>query len=246
MACRNFPRAQAKPSLMPDTFSYTASLEQLGYVIVPAVLRQAEIDALKDELAPLLKDNPAAGIRGLARKASGILKLADSVSLRSLIDPLLGEGAQLVRTILFNKSEYANWQVAWHQDLSIAVAEKSEVEGYDNWSIKEGVPHVQPPVELLENMLTVRLHLDAADNSNGALWVAPGSHRLGRLPDGEAAAMVERHGKHLCSVESGDALLMRPLLLHASRKTSSPKPRRIIHFEFSASALPHPLSWAES
>lgn len=231
---------------MPDVCPYAASLEQEGYAVIPRILKQAEIDALGEELALLLKANSAAGIRGLAGKAAGIRKLADSVSVRSVIEPILGEGAQLVRSILFNKSEHANWQVAWHQDLSIAVAEKSSVDGYENWSMKDGVPHVQPPAALLENMLTLRLHLDAADDSNGALWVAPGSHRLGRLPDGVGAAIAERYGKRLCQAEAGDALLMRPLLLHASRKASASRQRRVIHFEFSAAVLPHPLSWAES
>ena len=47
----------------------------------------------------------------------------------------------------------------WHQDLSIAVKERHEVAGFGPWSVKEGVP-VQPPVEILESMLTLRLHLD--------------------------------------------------------------------------------------
>jgi ectoine hydroxylase-related dioxygenase (phytanoyl-CoA dioxygenase family) len=98
----------------------------------------------------------------------------------------------------------------------------------------------------LKQMLTVRLHLDAADESNGALWVSPGSHRFGRLPAGEAAAMAERQSKHLCRVQAGDALLFRPLILHASRKAIASRTRRVIHLEFSGVTLPMPLAWAET
>jgi ectoine hydroxylase-related dioxygenase (phytanoyl-CoA dioxygenase family) len=165
----------------------------------------------------------------------------------SLVAPVLGPGARLVRSILFNKGEEANWQVAWHQDLAIAVTERAEVVGYSSWSIKEGVLHVQPPVQVLERMLSVRLHLDPADETNGALWVSPGSHRFGRLSASEAAATAERNGKHLCVVRAGDALLLRPLILHASRKATSVMPRRVIHLEFAAAAsLTEPLAWAEA
>ena len=47
--------------------------------------------------------------------------------------------------------------------------------------MKEGIPHVQPPTAILEQMLTVRIHLDRTDESNGALKVIPGSHRQGKL-----------------------------------------------------------------
>jgi ectoine hydroxylase-related dioxygenase (phytanoyl-CoA dioxygenase family) len=120
------------------------------------------------------------------------------------------------------------------------------VDGYSSWSVKDGVPHVQPPEEILEQMLTVRLHLDPAGQTNGALWVSPGSHRLGRLPASDAAPMAERNGKHLCVVRAGDALLMRPLILHASRKAASSAPRRVIHLEFTGASLPRSLAWAEA
>jgi ectoine hydroxylase-related dioxygenase (phytanoyl-CoA dioxygenase family) len=106
------------------------------------------------------------------------------------------------------------------------------------------VTHVQPPVEILERMLSIRLHLDAADETNGGLWVAPGSHLLGRLPASEAARVARARGQHLCSVAAGDALLFRPLLVHASRKATSPRSRRIIHLEFAGVSLPEPLTWA--
>jgi ectoine hydroxylase-related dioxygenase (phytanoyl-CoA dioxygenase family) len=94
-------------------------------------------------------------------------------------------------------------------------------------------------------MLTVRLHLDRADENNGALWLSPGSHRLGRIPADATASTADRLGKQLCSVNAGDAVLFRPLTLHASRKAIVESPRRVIHLEFANVALPVPLSWAE-
>jgi ectoine hydroxylase-related dioxygenase (phytanoyl-CoA dioxygenase family) len=176
---------------------------------------------------------------------AGVRRLAESPAVRGLVEPVLGDAARLVRSILFTKGEDANWQVPWHQDLAIAVRERAEVAGYASWSVKDGVPHVQPPIAVLEQMLAVRLHLDAADASNGALWVSPGSHRLGRLAASEAAGAAERLGAQVCAVAAGDALVLRPLLLHASRKVTSARPRRVVHLEFCAAELPAPLAWAE-
>lgn len=220
------------------------SIERDGFAIVPGVLDERSRLKLLADVEKLLLKSPS-GIRGLAAKLHTVRALAQSSSVRSLVEPVLGPAAQLVRSILFNKSDQANWQVAWHQDFAIAVVEKVEVEGYSAWSVKEGVMHVQPPVEVLEQMLSVRVHLDSADETNGALWVSPGSHRLGRLPTSDAAAVAEGNGKCLCAVHAGDVMLMRPLILHASRKATSSMPRRVIHLEFAGISLPKPLAWAE-
>lgn len=221
-----------------------STIERDGFVIAPAALDdRTRLDLIRD-VEGLLLESPA-GVRGLAAKVPGVAALARSASVRSLVEPILGQRARLVRSILFNKSSDTNWQVAWHQDLTIAVRSQVEAEGYSSWSVKEGVLHVQPPVQVLEQMLSVRLHLDPADDTNGALWVSPASHRLGRLPANEAASVAERNGKHLCIVRAGDALLFRPLILHASRKARSRQPRRVIHLEFANATLPESLAWAE-
>lgn len=223
----------------------SSSIQRDGFAISAGVLdEQSRLEFIRD-IEQWLVESPA-GVRGLAAKVPSVAVLAASAAVRSLVAPLVGPEPKLVRSILFNKSSDANWQVAWHQDLAIAVASQGEIEGYSSWSVKEGVVHVQPPVQVLEQMLTVRLHLDAADGKNGALWVSPGSHRLGRLRASEAARAAEQNGKHLCAVQAGDALLFRPLILHASRKATSAQPRRVIHLEFAAASLPRPLAWAEA
>jgi ectoine hydroxylase-related dioxygenase (phytanoyl-CoA dioxygenase family) len=221
-------------------------LDRDGFAIVPAVLEPPAVEELAREMEAQLPDSCSAGVRGLAKRVGSVRELARSAPIRSLVEPVLASGAKLVRSALFHKSKKANRQVAWHQDLVIAVQERFEVEGYTSWSMKEGVPHVQPPIEILERMLGVRLHLDAADESNGALWVSPGSHRLGRIAEQEAAGVAERGGRRLCVVDAGDVLLFRPLILHASRKVTSDRPRRVIHLEYAGVTLPEPLRWAGS
>jgi ectoine hydroxylase-related dioxygenase (phytanoyl-CoA dioxygenase family) len=100
-------------------------------------------------------------------------------------------------------------------------------------------------VELLEQMLTIRLHVDAADQSNGALRVIPGSHRKGRLSPDQIRELRSEHGEVLCAVPAGGAFLMRPLLLHASGRSTSPRHRRILHIEYAAFQLPEEIGWQE-
>lgn len=221
-----------------------ASIDRDGFSITPGVLASAAVHALAEQIETNLPHVTAAGIRGLCDKVPSVAVLAHSRIVRDLVEPILGVEATLVRSVFFSKTETANWQVAWHQDLTVAVRDKSEMEGFVSWSTKEGVIHVQPPASILEGMLSVRLNLDAADETNGGLWVAPRSHLLGRLPASEAAQAAESCGKHLCSVAAGDALLFRPLLVHASRKATSQRPRRVIHLEFAGVRLPEPLAWA--
>jgi ectoine hydroxylase-related dioxygenase (phytanoyl-CoA dioxygenase family) len=160
------------------------------------------------------------------------------------VEPILGISSFPVRGILFDKVPGANWHVGWHQDQIIPVAERRDVPEFTAWSVKHGVPHVRPPVTVLERMLTLRIHLDDCDAENGALRLIPGSHRRGLLSAKEIEEIVAREEPVVCSARRGDALVMRPLVLHASSPATSPTHRRVIHLEFAAGPLPGGLSWA--
>ena len=162
--------------------------------------------------------------------------------MRELACRYLGAGARAVRSILFDKTADSNWLVPWHQDLTIAVRERHDVDGWGPWSVKGGVTHVQPPVSVLESMLTLRLHLDDTPAENGALRVVPGSHRHGVIDVRRAAELRERGGEVTCAAGVGDVLLIRPLLLHASSKSTKPGRRRVLHVEYAAGELKWPLA----
>ena len=215
-------------------------LEQ-GFDIIPNLLDDATIDALIETLAPLQTEG-AAGARNLLDVAA-IQTLARSARVRALIEPILGPHCFAVRGIYFDKTAGANWKVPYHQDLSLAVRARFEREGFGPWSVKAGVFHVQPPTEILENMLTLRLHLDACDATNGALRVLENTHKLGKLSAAQIAREREIGAETVCAVPRGGALLMRPLLLHASSPALHPAHRRVIHLEWAAHELPAGLNW---
>ena len=224
-------------------------LERDGFAVIPGVLDTHTVAAL---IAAVSKTGDGAGsqrrgsvyaLRNLLEDVPEVAELADAPAVRALVTPILGPNCFPVRGILFDKTPEANWNVVWHQDLSIAVRERQEAEGFGPWSEKAGVVHVQPPAHILERMLTVRLHLDDCDETNGPLLVLPGSHRGGRLSAPEIQRQRTRTSGVACPVPSGGALLMRPLLLHASSASQSPRHRRVIHLEFAAEPLQAGLQW---
>ncbi|MFD1467049.1 phytanoyl-CoA dioxygenase family protein [Hymenobacter caeli] len=182
-------------------------------------------------------------IRNLLGEIPALGALLDTAALRKLLGELFPAGGHLTKAIYFDKPAGSNWLVAWHQDLMINVAHRADVPGFGPWTAKAGWVAVQPPVDVLENTVTVRLHLDACDATNGALKVVPGSHRRGVVP----AAAIAGHTATatVCAVPAGGAMLMKPLLLHASNRSTSDRPRRVIHLEFSAEELPAGLAWRE-
>ena len=174
-----------------------------------------------------------------------VRQLTRSSAIRQLVIPALGEDCFAARAILFNKTADSNWKVSWHQDVVDCGQRTRGRRRIRAMVIKDGVSHVRPPVAVLEKMLAVRLHLDDCGEDNGPLRVLPGTHTRGVLSDAEIVTM-SKDEEFVCSVKRGDAILMRPLVLHASSPARISKGRRVIHIEFASGALAPPLQWHES
>jgi hypothetical protein len=102
---------------------------------------------------------------------------------------------------------------------------------------------VQPPTEILKNNFTIRIHLDNTDENNGALKVISGSQSKGVHRAQNISWDQER--QTICRVDRGGVMIMRPLLMHASERTTNNERRRVIHIEFSKADLPGEIDWAE-
>lgn len=219
--------------------------EKNGYFLIENAIEKNCLEKLIDDLSTLDGGVSNYGLRDLMNKLPSIRGLAISMPLLKIVKEILGESAKPVRSVFFDKLPGANWNVAWHQDTSIALKRKYEVRGFAPWSEKQGVVHVEPPAEYLANTLTLRIHLDRADRDTGALRVVAGTHRDGRVSSKDIVGIVEKSQVVECIANPGDILLMSPLLFHSSRKAVNPSHRRIIHIEYSAMALPNPLEWYE-
>jgi ectoine hydroxylase-related dioxygenase (phytanoyl-CoA dioxygenase family) len=227
-----------------------ARFAETGFAVLPDLYAPHEVAALLRtvEQAPASGPNfrrsqEVFAIRDLLGEVPDLWPLLDSAALRQLLGQLFPAGCQLVKAIYFDKPAGSNWLVAWHQDLMINVNRRADLPGFGPWTSKPEGVSVQPPVAVLEDVVTLRIHLDDCDATNGALKVVPGSHRHGVVP---AAAIADfTPDATFCAVPAGGAMLMKPLLLHASNRSTSPRPRRVMHLEFASVELPIGMAWRE-
>jgi hypothetical protein len=227
-----------------------AKMAEDGFVVLPGVYSPAQIDAMLAGLAGVFQHQPeAVAIRSNAGNifaARNVLALWPEVGeiwrqppLPELLARLWGSEFGLTRTLFFDKPPERSWMLPWHRDLTIAVRDNSLPSGiFRRPTRKAGVPHVEAPPAILEQMVTMRIHLDDVTEENGPLRVQPGSHRL----SDETVVGTEK-----CILANrGDVLLMRPLLLHSSghARPGTSRHRRIAHLEFAASPrLPDGYEW---
>jgi len=220
------------------------SVDVDGFTMTEGFLATTEIDAL---ILATGHGGHADARRGGVRNLLDVYEvrtLADSPRVRAIVEEILGADARVVRGILFDKTEGANWKVPWHQDVTIAVRDRVDAEGFGPWSMKAGVVHVQPPSSVMEKMISLRFHLDDCPEENGALRVIPRTHLQGKLNEREIQSIGEVQDAVICATERRGLLVMRPLLIHASSASTTPDHRRVIHLDFAAAALPAPMEWA--
>lgn len=223
---------------------------QLGYTIVPEVLDlttierlTALLEALELEQAEHRRQGKTFAMRDVFAESPELLQIASLPPLLSLAQSLGGLDARPTKATYFDKRPEANWSLPLHQDLTITVHAQAEVPGYSHWSTKAGVPHVQPPVRVLEGIVALRIHLDDCPADNGALEVVPGTHIQGRIPAADLRMMHLESRAVVCPAQAGDVLAMRPLLVHGSSKARVPKRRRVLHVEYATTELDAPLQW---
>lgn len=220
------------------------SINQAGFELLQNFIDSDAAAAIIDEVDSSLLNTQGGGIRNADKKFNLIATLVSSSYLLSQASRYLSGSPHLVRAILFDKSFNNNWLVTWHQDKTIAISSRFEKEGWGPWSFKDGVHHVQPPLEVLESMITFRIHLDDSTYKNGCLKVIPNSHHWGLLSQEEIYRHTASAKGEVIEAPALSALAMRPHILHASSKAEGPSRRRVLHLEYSSYILPEGMSWA--
>ena len=233
-------------SFMKQTDDFLAN----GFAIVDGVYSTEEVDKLLQQItqansnkATFRKSADLFAIRQFLKEVPVAVDTIFNDNLKTVLTPLLGDKYFVVKSIYFDKPQASNWYVSYHQDLTISVDQKLSLNGFDLWTVKQNQFAVQPPIEILQNVVTVRIHLDDTDENNGALKVIPKSHLKG-IYRPETIDWATEH-EVSCNVSKGGIMLMKPLLLHSSGRTTNNRQRRVIHIEFSNQELPTELSWAE-
>jgi ectoine hydroxylase-related dioxygenase (phytanoyl-CoA dioxygenase family) len=234
---------------MQNTDQLADEISQNGFARVEKVVEPSQISELISTIEKIRErdsDNCSAGVRHLLKRSAVVRKFASSAPLMEIAAKVLGRQATPVKAILFDKTPEANWYVTWHQDLTIAVKHKIEVDGFGPWSVKDGIPHVQPPANVLDNIVSLRIHLDDCPPENGAIKFIAGTHKVGILDSAQIGKHRDNQDHICCPANSGDIIVMRPLILHSSSQSTKVDHRRVLHIEFVGADLPGGLVWAES
>lgn len=228
--------------------SYRQQIEQDGFAIIENVFGEKEILTMCDTIAKadgsadnFRRSADLFAIRQFLKEVPQIQPIIFTSHFKKMIDDLFDVGNFVIKSIYFDKPEQSNWFVSYHQDLTISVDKRIDVDGFCNWTLKQGQFAVQPPLTFLQKSFTLRIHLDDTDEHNGALKVIPGSHLNGiQRPED-----VNKDTEVMCAVPKGGVMIMRPLIMHSSNRTTNNNRRRVVHIEFCNQELPEQLQWSE-
>jgi ectoine hydroxylase-related dioxygenase (phytanoyl-CoA dioxygenase family) len=207
---------------------------QRGFAILPNVFTRTEIERLDASLTRNTLPRSRAGMRH-ALKHPTVLAAARDPRLLAIAHEVLNCDPIPFRATLFNKSAISNWLVVWHQDTALPLRERRERPDWGPWSVKDGIIYAHAPASALSSVVALRLHLDDSTSENGPLRVLPETHTRGVLSDDAIHELATKISPFDCSVGSGGILVMRPLLVHASSKSRSAFPRRVLHIEYAPS-----------
>ena len=221
-----------------------------GFTIIDAIYSNDEVQQILATIENADKSNETFrkssdlfAIRQFLKEIPEARELIYNTNLKNIVAELFGDDFFTVKSIYFDKPENSNWYVAYHQDLTISVNKKIELAGFGPWTVKQNQFAVQPTLEILQNIFSIRIHLDDTDEHNGALKVLLASHNKNIYRPETIDWSIETEIS--CAVNKGGIMIMKPLLLHSSGRTTNNKKRRVIHIEFSNQELPSELKWAE-
>ena len=218
-------------------------LKEDGYINIPNIYSNTEVKKMLDIISNSSSEQ-VFGEREYLIKRPSLVEAILSPNLTNKLSNFFTEPYFIIKSIYFDKPPTANWVVNWHQDLTINLDTKSNVEGFPNTrKLKERIVS-RPSINMLENIVTARIHLDDCTKENGALRLIKGSHHKGVIDI--STWLKEKEGTEvICEVPAGGILFMKPLVLHSSKRTENEKNRRVLHIEFCSMELEKGLHWKE-
>ena len=235
---------------MENLQNHKTEISDKGFTIINDVFSEKEINQIIDVINSIdtsketfRKSEDLFAIRQFLKEVPESHQLIFNDTIKKIINEIFGKNYFVVKSIYFDKPEKSNWYVSYHQDLTISVDKKLDLQGFGPWTTKQNQFAVQPPIDYLKNIFTIRIHLDDTDENNGALKVITNSHSKEFYRPETIDWNVET--EEICSVNKGGIMIMKPLILHGSNRTTNNQKRRVIHIEFSNMELPEEINWSE-
>lgn len=235
---------------MENLQNHKTEISEKGFTNINNIFSEEEInqiiniiDSIDTSKETFRKSEDLFAIRQFLKEVPESHQLIFNDNIKQIINEVFGNDYFVVKSIYFDKPEKSNWYVSYHQDLTISVDKKLELKGFGPWTTKQNQFAVQPPIDYLKNIFTIRIHLDDTDENNGALKVVPNSHSKEIYRPETIDWTLET--EEICSVNKGGIMIMKPLILHGSNRTTNNQKRRVIHIEFSNMELPGEIDWSE-
>src|SRR5579875_2741479 len=160
---------------MDELIHHQENLVNNGFTVIDQVFSLEEVQQIiraievADTTGPLFrKTSDLFAIRQVLKQMTQLVPFVFNENMRRLINKIGGENYFVVKSIYFDKPGNSNWFVAYHQDLTISVNQKVEIAGFRPWTFKQNQFAVQPPLNILQDIIIIRIHLDDTDENNGA------------------------------------------------------------------------------
>ena len=212
-----------------------AAYERDGYVAVPGIFPQAELETIDHEIDRLVTvPGVAAGpkrqgwIYDIARRSEITRTFAEDERLLALIEDVVRPGIAIHSTKLVTKVPHSQDICHWHQD--------------EAFYLKADDPETHSRARM-----SVWVPLQEADERNGCLWVVPGSHRWGIdewtwQDSGTCQKRIDRHeyaDQHAVAlpVSAGSAVLFSAWTWHHSKNNQTDRVRRAFIVSYQEATL---------
>lgn len=116
---------------------------ELGYTTVEGVYTAGEIGKILEAISradtskeTFRKSTEVFAIRQFLKEVPASFELIFTENLKKMIRQVIGGDVFVTKSIYFDKPEMSNWYVSYHQDLTISVDKKTELEDFGPWTTK--------------------------------------------------------------------------------------------------------------
>ena len=218
------PRAADAAEFTKLTPAQRQAYERDGFVVVPDVFPEAELEVIDQEIdrlitVPGVEAGP--GLQGwvfeVARRSEIVSAFAEDPRLLALIEDVVRPGIAIHSSKIVTKLGRSQDICQWHQD--------------EAYYLKPDDPETHS-----RTRMSVWVPLLDADERNGCLWVVPGSHRWGmdawtHNEEGTCRKRIDRHeyaDQHAIPVpvSAGSVVLFSAWTWHHSKNNASDRIRR--------------------
>ena len=122
---------------MENTYAIKEEVSENGFAVMNDFFTGKEIEHLLEAISQVDTSKPTIrkttdlfAIRQFLKEVQQAAEIIFNKRLTTTIAEIFGNDFFVVKSIYFDKPESSNWFVAYHQDLTISVDKKIELEGF--------------------------------------------------------------------------------------------------------------------